>query len=113
MGSALLIPLEWASTRTTRPLVREAGLEDPSSRLYVLRVRPPSLGFYAGRIPTYIPARYLLMNAVEDGAPAMVVLEERRRNVIAQLRERGFRVAARSGGLMAMRRGPAGVATPR
>ncbi len=104
LGAVLALPESWAEERSTRRLAREAGLRDASGPLFVLRVRPPSVAFYAGRTVTYVPARYLLMGMVAEGGPASVVLEERRSDVVRQLLERGFRPVTRSGGLLAMRR---------
>jgi 4-amino-4-deoxy-L-arabinose transferase-like glycosyltransferase len=104
LGAVLAMPESWAEERSTRRLAREAGLRDASGPLYVLRVRPPSVAFYAGRIVTYVPARYLLMRMLADGGPASVVLEEHRTDVVRQLLERSFRPVTRSAGLLAMRR---------
>lgn len=104
LGAVLLVPLPWASERSTRELVREADLARAPGELYVLRVQPPSLGFYANRTATHVPARFMLVRMIEDERPASIVLESRRDDVIKQLLARGFRVSASSGRLVAMRR---------
>jgi 4-amino-4-deoxy-L-arabinose transferase-like glycosyltransferase len=104
LGAALLTPLDWAGNRNTRELVAEAKLGSSPGHLYVLRIRPPSLSFYTRRVPIYVPARYMLIRMVNGDEPASVVLEKKRREVIRQLHERGFRIAAEEGPFIAMRR---------
>ena len=56
--------------------VYDAGFEGET--LYLHRIIAPSLGFYAGRVPVYVPSRSLMVRLVDDGRSASVVLEERR-----------------------------------
>jgi hypothetical protein len=104
MAGTLLIPSAWAEERSTRALVLEAGRPEPGTPLYLHRILAPSLGFYSGRIPTYVPARYLLVSLVDDGRPASIVLEERRDRTVRELLALGFQVRSRSGGRILMRR---------
>ncbi len=100
-----LVPVPWAEERSTRALVREAGIEDPAGPLYLHRLLAPSLGFYTGRVPVPVPARGALIRRIDAGGAAGVVLEERRERAVRELLERGFRVASRSGGRLLLRRG--------
>jgi len=108
LGAVFFIPLTWAAERSTRDLARQADLAGTSGTLYTLRLSPPSLGFYARRNTTHVPARATLMKALEAPHEASVVLEASRSNVIRQLLDRGFRVTASSGRFVVMRRGPPG-----
>jgi 4-amino-4-deoxy-L-arabinose transferase-like glycosyltransferase len=105
LAGVLLLPLRWAEARSTRALVAGAGSIPPSETIYTHRILAPSLGFYTGRVPVSVPARYLLMNLMDGGGPATVVFEERRDRVARELVEAGFRSISRSGGLVLMRRG--------
>jgi hypothetical protein len=94
-----------AEARSTRALVAGAGSIPPGETIYSHRVLAPSLGFYTGRVPVSVPARYLLIGMLGGGGPATVVFEERRDRVARELIEAGFRSISRSGGLVLMRRG--------
>jgi len=104
VGGAILIPEEFADVRSTRALVTQAGLHRTEEPVYAHRILRPSLGFYLGRSPNLTKARHILMKEIQDGAPAAVLVEERRHDVVTALLARGFRVAARSAGVLVMRR---------
>ncbi len=109
LGGSLLIPEAVADTRSTRSLVRGTDLRASEEPVYIHRIKRPSLSFYLGRTPTYLPARRHVLHVIAGGEPASVVLEERRREVVVALLKGGFRVASRGGGLVLLRRPRDGV----
>jgi 4-amino-4-deoxy-L-arabinose transferase-like glycosyltransferase len=104
LGLALLAPPRLADARSTRTLVRDGALASLPGALYIHRILRPSLSFYLDRTPVVIGRGSLLLRTVEAGSSASVVLEESRRRIVVGLLARGFRVVARSGGLLAMHR---------
>jgi 4-amino-4-deoxy-L-arabinose transferase-like glycosyltransferase len=126
LAGVLLLPLTMAEARSTRALVAGAGTIPRDEPIYTHRLLAPSLGFYTGRVPVAVPARYLLIGMLGGSGPATVVFEERRERVARELLAAGFTVRSRSGERLLMRRGdgvpwsapggakavaPAGVAT--
>jgi 4-amino-4-deoxy-L-arabinose transferase-like glycosyltransferase len=104
LGAALLLPEGMAESRSARDLVRESGLSGSSDRVFAHRVRHPSLDFYLARNASFTPSRNVLLRAVAGDDPSAVVVEESRRDVVLPLLARGFRVVARNGGRIVMRR---------
>lgn len=104
LGLALVAPPRLADVRSTRTLVRDGALASLPGPVYVHRILRPSLSFYMDRTPVEIGRGTLLLRTLEAGSSASVVLEESRRRIVVGLLARGFRVVARSGGLLAMHR---------
>jgi len=104
LAAVLFLPAGLAEARSTRALVRDAGLAASDETVFAHRIHHPSLGFYLRRAATFIPSRNLLLKAVADGKPAAVLVEERRRDVVLPLLTSGFRVAARSDDRIVLRR---------
>lgn len=107
VGGALFLPEELADLRSTRALVREADLRDRPEPVYAHRLMRPSLAFYLQRNPIITKARHMLLRTLQDGRPASVLLDEKRGDVVTSLLTRGFRVVARSQGVVVMRRAAA------